>query len=315
MKVAPHSGLTVAKLLDLLDDNLKLHFPLPVWIVGEIQNIGKKSNIYFQLAEQQKETRRTLTIDAVIWRNQLNSIKVNRGDDFLQEGVKIRCLCSVNLHRERGSISLHVLDVDSTYTLGQLALERENLLRKIRKQGLENKNKKLKLARLPLKIGLITAENSRAYSDFCHQLEQLAVPAQVFFCPTAMQGEEVLTEVPAAIKNLHACDLIVITRGGGSASDLRWFDMEEVAYSIVHSPVPVVAAIGHHDDLCVSEEICFMRQKTPTAAADYLGKLYTDALSLLEECVDQMIAFLQMRHRQANESFFRGEGEFVFKFC
>ena len=299
-----NNSLTVASLLDKIDSLVRVNFPASVWVIGEAQNISQRTHMYFQLAEQKDDaSRRAITVDAVIWRSQLQGIISQRGEDFLQEGVKVRCLCAVQIYRERGAISLHVLDVDSSYGLGQLALEREKLLSKIRQEGLERKNKLQTLPRFPLHIGLITAAGSRAYSDFCHQLETLAVPVQIDFISTPMQGEETLTAVPQAIKALQACDLIVLTRGGGSVSDLRWFDMGEVAYAIVHSTVPIIAAIGHHDDLCVSEEVCFMRQKTPTAAADYIAELFNTTYTLLQEYADEMLALLQIRLQLAKDSY------------
>lgn len=298
------AGLTVAALVEKVDSLIRANFPLSIWVIGEAQNISHRTHMYFQLAEQKSDaSRRSVTVDAVIWRSQLQSIVEQRGKDFLQEGVKVRCLCAVQIYRDRGAISLHVLDVDSSYGLGQLALEREKLLRKIRQEGLERKNKLLALPRFPLRIGLITAEGSRAYSDFCHQLQTLAVPVQIDFLSTPMQGEETLTAVPQAINALQSCDLLVLTRGGGSISDLRWFDMEEIAYAIVHSSVPIVAAIGHHDDLCVSEEVCFMRQKTPTAAADYIAELFNNTYTLLQEYADEMLALLQMRLQLAKDTY------------
>jgi exodeoxyribonuclease VII large subunit len=78
-------------------------------------------------------------------------------------------------------------------------------------------------------------------------------------------------------------DLIVLTRGGGSQADLRWFDTKEIAYAITSSRVPVVSAIGHHEDTCVAEEVCFLRQKTPTAAADYVVSLVLDTKTKLNQ--------------------------------
>ena len=159
------------------------------------------------------------------------------------------------------------------------------------------------LARVPQCIGLITASGSRAYGDFCDQLHALQVPVQVVFRPTPMQGEDVLKEVPRAIKALSACDVIVITRGGGSASDLRWFDSAEVAAGIVAARVPIVAAIGHHEDLCVAEEISFMRQKTPTAAADYIASLFDELEALCQSLHTDLTTALQQGWQSTQERF------------
>ena len=286
-------GLSIAELLTRAEAGLQESFPYPVWVVGEVQNLGHKGHIYLQLVEAQEGKHQTLSVSAVIWKNYLKAIEERCGVDFLQDGLQIRCLCDVQLYRERGSLSLRVREIDPAFTHGALALAREKLLRELRAAGKDKVNKNLPLARVPQRIGLITAAGSRAYGDFCDQLRTWQVPVQVFFRPTPMQGEDVLTEVPRAIAALSACDVIVITRGGGSASDLRWFDSAEVAAGIIAANVPIVAAIGHHEDLCVAEELSFMRQKTPTAAADYLASLFGELEELRQSLQAQLTAALQ----------------------
>ena len=136
-------------------------------------------------------------------------------------------------------------------------------------------NKSNGVSEFPLKIGLVSAEGSRAESDFIHQLETGGFPGDIIYYPTPMQGERVPLEIQGAISALAAknCDLIVITRGGGSAADLRWFDAKEVCYAIGACKVPILSAIGHHDDNTIAEEISFAKSKTPTAAAQYILNL------------------------------------------
>ena len=109
-----------------------------------------------------------------------------------------------------------------------------------------------------------------------------------------MQGERVVPEVRKAIEKLvaHGCDLIVITRGGGSAADLRWFDASEIAYAIVECPTPVICAIGHHDDVCVAEEVSYMRQKTPTAAAEYILAIFSQTRDKIDSLARKLAALL-----------------------
>ena len=175
-------------------------------------------------------------------------------------------------------------DIDPSYTKGALALALEKLLKELRAKGLDQANKRLDMPRFPLRLGLISADASRAKSDFLDQLHSLNYPGEVLFCSCVMQGEQVPRQVVAALTALQArgCDLIVLTRGGGSAADLRWFDAAEIAYAIAGAKVPIIAAIGHHDDVCVAEEVCHLRQKTPTAAADYVISLIQGT----RDCID-----------------------------
>ena len=295
---------TIAEVMSYAASVINQGFPSSIWIIGEIQNLQQRREVlYFDFAEADSggSGKGTVTIKATIWKSNFERICKHHGkqkiEEVLQDGMKIRCLCQVSLYKGRGQLSLNVLNIDPKYTKGALALAREALLSELRLKGLDKKNKNLKLPAMPLKIGLLSAPGSRALSDFTHQLKEGRYPGELIFLPCSMQGEKVCKDVVNGIAALNSqqCDLIVLTRGGGSAADLRWFDMPELAYAVAHSTVPIVAAIGHHDDFCVAEEICFNRQKTPTAAADFIVNLFTR----LNFQLDQWMAFF---HSQTQKS-------------
>jgi exodeoxyribonuclease VII large subunit len=290
----PPDSVTVRQLVDRAAVAITQAFATPVWVVGEVQNLARRpSGLYFDLAEGRAEGHQngTTTVRACLWPSSLNMIRARRGTtvdaDVMQDGMQVRLLCQVSLYRDRGALSLSVEDIDPAFTKGALALAREQLLRELRQKGLDRANKSLKLTDFPFRVGLVSAEGSRAASDFLDQLKSLAFAGDVVFCPAAMQGESTPKLVAAAINTLKdaGVDLIVVTRGGGSAADLRWFDAPEIAYAIALCPVPVVAAIGHHDDVCVAEEVCYLRQKTPTAAADFVAGIFATTRERLERHV------------------------------
>lgn len=296
------AGLTIRQLMDRASIAVAAAFPVPVWVVGEIQNLAQRgSGIFFDLAEPREGSHAsaTVTARAILWSGALHAIRERRGalTEVLQDGLKIRCLCQVQLYRDRGQISLAVEDIDPSYTKGVLALAREKLLKELRVKGLDQAQKRLTLSPFPFRVGLISAEGSRAKSDFLDQLWSAGFPGEVLFCAAAMQGESVPVQVVQAIKRLEAADVdvIVVTRGGGSAADLRWFDAPEIAYAIVRSTVPVVAAIGHHDDVAVAEEICFLRQKTPTAAADFIAGLFVKTRERIDRLASGLAELLTRR--------------------
>jgi len=243
----------------------------------------------------------TLTIRCVLWQEALRRIRLVHGEDAcegaLQDGLKVALRCRVQFYRDRAQLSLVVEDLDPSYTKGALALMREKLLKELRAKGLDRANGSLEFPDFPFVVGLISAEGSRAYSDFTHQLEVLGFPGHVVFCPSPMQGDGVPQGVCRALELLvqRGCDVIVVTRGGGSAADLRWFDDRDIAYAIAQCSIPVIAAIGHHDDRCVAEEVCYQRQKTPTAAADFLMAVFQGALSRIDEAHRQLLRGLTRR--------------------
>jgi exodeoxyribonuclease VII large subunit len=286
-------GLTIAELMHKLQLAIAQSFPRSLWVIGEIQNFRQTATgSYFQLADFKEGASRsaTMTVNATIWRSQWQDMERKLGRDTLKElmadGLRVRMLVDISLFKDRGQISLQVQGIDPSFTKGSLALAREKLLRELRSKGLDQKNKQLPWPAFPLRIGLISADDSRAKSDFLDQLLVYGFPGQVLFYPAQMQGENTLRDVVAGIQALEArnCDLIVMTRGGGSAADLRWFDSAEIAYAVAGSRIPIVAAIGHHEDVCVAEEISARREKTPTAAADFCVHL----LQKTKDRIDQL---------------------------
>ncbi len=304
----PVAALTLSQLLNQLSGVVQAAFPYPVWVTGEVQNLNfRGESLYLSLAEQDpnRHISQALTVNATLWPSVYQSLCRQYGKEallgVLQDGMQILCRCEVSLYKGRGAISLSILDVDLSFTKGKLALEREKLLKELRSQGLDSANKKRALARIPLRIGLLTAEGSRAASDFLHQLEEGGFPGTVLFLPVPMQGEKVGPAVTRGIDQLvnAGCDLLILTRGGGSAADLRWFDGKELAYKIATCPIPIVAAIGHHDDVCVAEEICFLRMKTPTAAADFVVACFQPVWSRIAECGEQLLLRTDRRLQQS----------------
>lgn len=271
-------SISISELMNQLGGVVQRAFSRPIWVRAEIQNLNDRGRgVFLSLAEgiQGANEAATTTINATIWSNQLERMYSKHGrkvvGDILKDGMEVRVQCQVNLYKGRGSISLQIQDIDPDFTKGSLALAREKLLKDLRAKGLDKKNKALPLPVLPLFIGLISAAGSRAESDFSHQLMTGGYPGKVVFLPTPMQGENVPAKVAAGIDSLAnlGVDAIVITRGGGSAADLRWFDAPEIALAIADAPVPILSAIGHHDDYCVAEEISYRREKTPTAMAEF----------------------------------------------
>ena len=271
-------GMTISELVQKVNLEIQKAFPRSLWIYGEVQSLTiRKTAVYLQIADFKDSGSRsnTMTLNATIWSSALSAITKKIGsplEDFLQEGIKLRLNAQVTLYKDRGSLSLNILDIDPNFTKGALALAREAVLKELRAAGLDQVNKALKPSLFPLRIGLISAPSSRAQSDFIHQLTSYGFPGTVFFVPAQMQGEQTIATVSAAIASLdeHGCDYIVVTRGGGSQADLRWFDDKKIALAIANAKTPLIAAIGHHDDVCIAEEIAYRREKTPTAAADFI---------------------------------------------
>ena len=287
---------TIQQVVNRVSSILLSEFPLPIWITGEIQSLNHRGKgIYFNLSEpKEANTSGTLSINAVIWSDGWKIIQRKHGEkevnSVLQEGIKIQALCKLSLYRDRGSLTLSILDIDPSYTKGALALARQKVLQELKLKKLDRLNKELQLTSYPFHVGLISAKNSRAYSDFIDQLFEQKFPGTISFYSASMQGQNTTKEILAALKALQKqrVDVIVLTRGGGSAADLRWFDDLQLCVAACQCPIPIIAAIGHHDDTSVLEMIAFQQQKTPTAAAEFLLRIFQnskDAIDQLEQTI------------------------------
>lgn len=296
-------GLSISELMQQVSLGIQSAFPRAIWILGEIQSLNQRaSGYFFQIADTKENSSKSATITAnvTLWTSNLAVIQRRVKSDLeelLQEGLRVRLLVQVGFYMDRGSLSLNVLDLDPNFTKGALALAREELLKKLRSQGLDRKNKSLADPVFPFRIGLLSADKSRAKSDFIDQLKSYGFPGTVIFHPVQMQGENTVTGIVQGIEALCAkgCDYIVITRGGGSHADLRWFDHQDIALAIAHGAVPIIAAIGHHDDICVAEEIAYRREKTPTAAADFIISSFSAARDRIEKARNLLSQLMERR--------------------
>ncbi len=272
-------SFSITELVRQVEDIVVRKFPVALWVTGEVQTINKRGgHLYITLADgaNHQPFSDTIAVNGTLWSSTFQKISDKHGkeplQEVLQEGLKVCFLCQIQFYKARSSLSLNILDVDLRHTKGALALQREETLRYLKKKGADQKNKQFKLTPFPLTIGLISAPHSRAYGDFTNQLQQANFPGKIFFAAASMQGKNLVSEITQALLLLKekSCDLVVITRGGGSSSDLRWFDSLELALEVSQYPSPILAAIGHHDDVSILEMIAFEHIKTPTAAAEYL---------------------------------------------
>lgn len=282
-------GMSIFELLTSVERTVKQIYEYPVWVLGEVQNISfSKSGIFFELVEPSKYSSGVLAVKSCIWNQDIEAIAQRSKIDitqFLKDGLKLRVCARVGFYKARSYINLEIKDIDPSYTKGDLALKRQELVNKLKKEGLYYKNKQLPFVRFPLKIGLISSYKSRAYSDFLDQLHIGRYPGKVIFFDARVQGQDCIQDIIKGIQTLceSGVDLITVVRGGGSLSDLMWFDSESIVYAIAQSQVPVLSAIGHHDDQSVSEEVSFRREKTPTAAADFILSVIKESKDLVDD--------------------------------
>jgi exodeoxyribonuclease VII large subunit len=251
------------------------------WVVAEISEIKENNagHCYLELIEKQPDEKNVRArVKAIIWSNRyrfLSSFFQNITGESLSEGMKILVKTKVEYHELYG-LSLIISDIDPSYTIGEMALKRQMVIKRLEDEGVFSMNKEIEFPAVPQRIAVISSKSAAGYSDFINHLKENNY-GYVFYTAlfeTVMQGTETEQSVISALDRIAGFpdlfDVVVIIRGGGSQIDLSWFDSYNIAYHVTQFPLPVITGIGHEKDLSVTDMVAFQSLKTPTAVADYL---------------------------------------------
>ena len=222
-----------------------------------------------------------------IWRNTyplLAATFEHETGQKLQPGLKILVEAKVTFHELYG-YALNIIDIDPTYTLGDMARKRKEILAQLEADGVLTLNKELALPRPLSRIAVISSSTAAGYGDFCDQLEKSPYRFTTRLFPAIMQGEHVEESVIEALDSIaeeqEAWDAVVIIRGGGAVSDLNGFDTYLLAANVAQFPLPVLTGIGHERDDTIIDVVAHTRLKTPTAVAAFLIERQRDEYETL----------------------------------
>ncbi len=297
--MAEKEFLTVSELNNLIKDVVNTGFPYPVWVCGEIQGYNRnrsKNHIFFELVEKDAKSKDfKAKIGLVIFAGkkfQIAQILRKGGSPFeLKDDIEVKFACKIDFYAPHGAMRLVVESIDPVYTLGKLAQAKQKLIAELKEKGTLDKNKQQELSLVPLKIGLITSDDSAAYNDFRSELQKSGFGFKILLHNATMQGKKTEGEVAKAIATLNKIkdlDCIVVTRGGGSIADLSCFDSQKIAEAIADSNLPVLSGIGHEIDMSITDMAAHTYAKTPTAIAKFLITLIEEFLTRIDEYKDRI---------------------------
>lgn len=274
-----HQPLALHELNALVRDTLRLSLPADYWLAAEISEcrVAANGHCYLELVEKEPHGRGLLAKAAAhIWRPVLALLRPyfeQAAGRPLAAGMKVLVQVSVEFHELYG-YSLNVTDIDPTYTLGDLARRRQEILQQLAADGVLELNKELPLPRPLTRIAVVSSAKAAGYGDFCHQLEQSPYRFEVCLFEAVMQGDRVEESVIAALDRIAAAqddfDAVALVRGGGAVSDLQGFESYLLAANVAQFPLPVLTGIGHERDDTVVDAVAHTRLKTPTAVAAFL---------------------------------------------
>jgi exodeoxyribonuclease VII large subunit len=255
-----------------------LNFNESIWLTAEIGQISEsRSHRFLSLLEKEGETV-VAELSAVIWASDFRRIKRVLGDNtegVLSDGAEVRLRGRLDFH-ERYGLKFVVEDVDPTFTLGKMELERQELIASLEAEGLLRLNAQHKLPVVLQRLAVISSETAAGWEDFRSHIEEndYGYDFDIQFYAAAMQGifveKEVMRQLTAIEARKADFDAVIIIRGGGAKLDLAAFDGGALCRAIADFPLPVLTGIGHEVDSTVADLVAHTSLKTPTAVADFL---------------------------------------------
>lgn len=275
-------ALSLYDLNALVRRSLEQCLPDEYWVQAELSEVRvhpATGHCYVEFVQKDPRSNNLVAkARGVIWNNVFRLLRPyfeeSTGQVFTA-GIKVLVQVSVGFHELYG-FSLTVHDIDPTYTLGDMARCRREILKQLEEEGVLTLNKELPMPELPRRVAVISSATAAGYGDFCHQLTNN--PRGYYFhtelFAAAMQGDRVEESMLAALDSINSrvddFDVVVIIRGGGATSDLSCFDTYLLAAACAQFPLPIITGIGHERDDTVLDSVAHARVKTPTAAAEYL---------------------------------------------
>ncbi len=245
------------------------------WVQAEIASISVRGgHCYLDLVEK-SVSGIVAKMRATIWANVYALLRPyfheETGTD-LQVGMQVLVEATVDFHAVYG-LSLNITNIDPTYTIGDLAKQRQETIAKLLAEGVMDMNKSLALPTIVRRIAVISSESAAGYGDFRRQLEDGGYRFETTLFPAIMQGEHAPKSIIAALDTIanqeEEWDAVVIIRGGGATTDLTCFDDYNLCNHCAQFPLPIITGIGHTKDVSVLDMVSFAPLKTPTAVAQY----------------------------------------------
>ncbi len=268
------------KLNEYIRRVIALNFDDTVWINAEISQVSlSRGNYYLQLIEKEEGSDRIIAqASAIIWNKKTYFLRRKFNDLFdsiLDTGNEIRVKIKVDFS-ERYGLSLVIEDLDASYTLGKAELVKQEILQRLQKENLIERNGMLTLPLALQRIAVISSGTAAGYKDFLSHLQKnsYGYHFDTTLFASAMQGSNVEHELIAALDAIEdeekTFDCVVIIRGGGSKLDLAAFDNYEIAKRIANAKYPIITGIGHDIDSSITDLVSHTDVKTPTAVADFI---------------------------------------------
>ena len=275
------------------------------WVEAELSEVREsRGHCYMELVQKEELTNTPIArASAKCWRSTWSMVEpyfLRTTGQALRAGMKVRLKVYPQFHEAFG-FSWIVTDVDATYTLGDMAKRRQDIIRQLKEEGVFDLQKSLRLPLFCQHIAVISSETAAGYGDFSAQLRdnEYGFHFSTRLFPAIMQGEQVEQSIIAALDSIYRqiddYDCVVIIRGGGATADMSGFDTLALAENVAQFPIPIITGIGHDRDECVLDMVSHTRVKTPTAAAALLIDNLKQVLDTLTDAQQRITRYTQLK--------------------
>lgn len=305
---------SVFTLLDIgrsLQRMISTHYNKPYWIKTEIAKLNaytKSGHCYPDLVEKQNG-QVLAQMRAIIWSDTFKTISKQFEDMTkkpISEGMTVLLLAKVNYHPNYG-FSLTILDIDASFTLGEMAKEKLENLKRLKAEGIFDLNKSLTLPKVPQRLAVISVNTSKGYQDFMNIIakshSQFNFKIELF--PALLQGDKAITSIAEALENVEnrrqEFDAVTIIRGGGGDVGLSCYDSFVLASKVARFPLPVVSGIGHSTNETLVEMVTFTNKITPTDVAYFFIKAFQDCLDELHNLDTKFSSLVKLKLKEEQQ--------------
>ena len=287
----------------MVRESIELSMPDEYWVEAELSECREsRGHCYMELIQKDELSATPIAkASAKCWANKWLTIRPyfeRTTGQQLHAGMKVLLKVYPQFHEAYG-FSWIVSDIDPTYTLGDMARKRQEIIQKLKAEGVFDLQKELQLPMFCQRIAVISSQTAAGYGDFCNQLADnpygFQFETQLF--PAIMQGEGVEQSIIAALEHIYnePFDCVVIIRGGGATSDMSGFDTLALAENVANFPIPIITGIGHDRDESILDMVSHTRVKTPTAAAAFLISHLKEVLDIIDGSQELITRYAQQK--------------------
>ena len=295
----------------MVRDAIEMQMPDEYWVEAELSECRERGgHCYMELIEKEEQTNTPVArASAKCWRQTWQMLQPHfervTGQP-LHAGLKVLLRVYAQYHEAYG-FSWIVTDIDPTYTIGDMARKRQEIIRQLKEEGIFDLQRELCIPLFAQRIAVISAAGAAGYGDFCRQLKdnEYGLKFEVTLFPAIMQGEQVEQSIIDALEKIYSAinsyDVVVIIRGGGATADLSGFDTLALAENVAQFPLPIITGIGHDRDESILDMVSNTRVKTPTAAAALLIDNLRQVLTRIDNAQQRIAMAISQRFASQKE--------------